>query len=210
MASIAGLDVPFGSSVQLVRVNVLVADAAASPTAAAAANLLTYFNQKMAQDARGKDGLMADYVAVITNAPSGSAALVHDATSATTALPVSKTGANMNLLQVLGVSAVEFAGAGLTTATGVVLAPASGDILNDMNNALLVDLADGKVTTMDLSETFTDVAAALAGSVDLTSGGSLGTSFVEKGNADGTTATTATVAADSVALISVLALAQVD
>ena len=39
MASIAGLDVPFGSSVQLVRVNVLVADAAASPTAAAAANL---------------------------------------------------------------------------------------------------------------------------------------------------------------------------
>jgi len=209
MASIAGLDVPYGSSIQIVRTNILVADAAANPTAAAAANLLTFFNQQMAQDARGKDGLSADYVAVDTVSPTGSAHLVHDASSATNNLPVTKSGASYQVLAVLAASAIEFQGASFATPAKVVLAPASGSIGNDLNGRNLADMADGKTTTLDLTEVFTDVAAATGGTVDLTAGGSLGTSFVEKGNTAGTTPTDATVAADSCALISVFSLCAV-
>ena len=108
MASLAGLDVPYGASLQLVQTGILVCESAASPTVAGAGNALLHFNQVMANAAGGSGGLRADYIYVSDVALTGEDAsdMVIDSGTATTALPVNITHPPLDVISVLEVSLV--------------------------------------------------------------------------------------------------------
>jgi hypothetical protein len=214
MASIAGLDVPYGASLQLVQTGILVCESAASPTVAAAGNALLHFNQVMANAAGGSGGLRADYIYVSDVALTGedNSDMVIDSGTATTALPVSITHPPLDIISVLEVSALTFTGASFTTPVKTTVSTVVDSWLGQANQDLNVLKAAGNVTTLDLSDCFTDLATDLTADAVLTAGGEFGTDYVAKGNAAGTTATTtiSTAApADSFGFVKVLSLCRV-
>jgi hypothetical protein len=214
MASIAGLDVPYGASLQLVQTGILVCESAASPTVAAAGNALLHFNQVMANAAGGSGGLRADYIYVSDVALTGedNSDMVIDSGTATTALPVSITHPPLDIISVLEVSALTFTGASFTTPVKTTVSTVVDSWLGQANQDLNVLKAAGNVTTFDLSDCFTDLTTDLTADAVLTAGGEFGTDYVAKGNAAGTTATTtiSTAApADSFGFVKVLSLCRV-
>ena len=213
MVSLAGLDVAFGASIQLVKTGILCFESAAAPDGQATANALQTFNDVMAEAADDGHGLKADYawvsdVAFTTNTGVQG---VYDSSTASTALPVDANGTVQDILAVLSVSALEFQGASYTTPTAVPITPGAGaDVwADDANNMLAVGHATGRVTTLDLNECVTDVQAVLTGNAVLTTGGQLGTAYVAKGNASAATPTSTistAIEADCAAYIEVLSL----
>lgn len=214
MASIAGLDVPYGASLQLVQTGILVCESAASPTVAAAGNALLHFNQVMANAAGGSGGLRADYLYVSDVALTGEDAsdMVIDSGTATTALPVNITHPPLDVISVLEVSALTFTGASFTTPVKTPVSTVVDSWLGQANNDLLALKAAGNVTTLDLSDCFVDVATDISADAVLTAGGQFGTDYVAKGNAAGNTATTAietAAPANSFGFVKVLSLCRV-
>lgn len=214
MASLAGLDVPYGASLQLVQTGILVCESAASPTVAAAGNALLHFNQVMANAAGGSGGLRADYIYVSDVALTGedNSDMVIDSGTATTALPVNITHPPLDVISVLEVSALTFTGASFTTPVKTTVSTVVDSWLGQANNDLLALKAGGNVTTLDLSDCFVDVATDLTADAVLTAGGQFGTGYVAKGNASGATSTTtvSTAApADSFGFVKVLSLCRV-
>jgi hypothetical protein len=213
MVSIAGMDVAFGASIQLVKTGILVLESAAAPDGQATANALQTFNDVMAVAAADGHGLQADYAWVSDTAFTTNTGVqgVYDSGTAATALPVDQHGKVQDIVQILGVSALEFAGASFTTPTACVVSVAAGtgDWAMDAQNMLTTAKATGRVNTLDLNECITDVAALLAGDAVLTTGGELGTAYVAKGNAAANTATSVistAIPADCAAYVEVLSL----
>jgi len=214
MASIAGLDVPYGASLQLVQTGILVCESAASPTVAAAGNALLHFNQVMANAAGGSGGLRADYIYVSDVALSGedNSDMVIDSGTAATALPVSITHPPLDIISVLEVSALTFTGASFTTPVKTTVSTVVDSWLGQANQDLNVLKAAGNVTTLDLSDCFADLTTDITADAVLTSGGQFGTAYVAKGNAAGNTATTDVAdaaPADSFGFVKVLSLCRV-
>ena len=237
MVVLGGLDVAFGSSVQLVRTNVLVAETADAGTTAEYAQTLQIYNDAMMTNSRGGSGLVADFI-IGANAPSDAASTAHPNVIETAmstggggaALPIAGNHANvsatnasqLSVLTVLSLGAVEFTVAKsaefITAATAIAGAAdigvtvANGELLADMEGTAADEAANvGRVSTVNATGISTDLMTALANSIDLSGAYS---SFVAKGNATGATATTAadiagTVGANSLGLISYTVLAGV-
>ena len=226
MVSIAGLDLPYGSQLQLTRTNYLVVNAASSPTAQGAANLLS-----LVQDFYNDTPLKPDYIVVDGNAVTStdpyvitghatSGVLVpligpsQDALASATGTGIVSgindtdarigTSANGRVLGILGAGAVTVnvgvAASVATPATPAVLAlgtVSSASLESALMGQLMVAAgtanADGLIgatSYIDFDEVMADInASASLQAIDL-SIANLNASFVAKGNAAGTTATT--------------------
>tara|TARA_Y100000592_G_scaffold68716_1_gene106780 strand:+ start:118 stop:771 length:654 start_codon:yes stop_codon:yes gene_type:complete len=216
MASIAGLDVPYGASLQLVQTGILVCNHNTGQTVnlQAANNALTHFNQVMAQAAGGSGGLRADYLYISDHTVAGEDAsdLVIDSGTATTALPVSVNHPVLDIISVLEVSAFRFGDASFTTPEKTTVSTVVDSWLGQANQELTVLKAAGNVTTLDLSDCFTDLEAHITADADLQASGEFGTAYVAKGNAAGDTSTTTISSgapADSFGFVKVLSLCRV-
>ena len=225
MATIAGMDLGYGSQVQLVKTNYLfVGTTAAQCTAQAQSNLLHLYNRTVDSE------LAADYITVMNGAASAAATALSPLSGTATnvidnadltnwplrgpsashlaqASGLHSTGdtvaemgitANGKVLGILGVGAVTFSGAAF--ATPIVqdtLGVANG--VDNMNNLLLKAQASGPSPHIDFTDVFADIIAALTGAATLVgTGANLNASFVMKGNAAGTDET---VLADAGAIV---------
>jgi hypothetical protein len=217
MATIAGLDLGYGSQVQLVKTNYLfVGTTAARCTAQAQANLLHLYNRNV------NASIKADYINVMNGAAASTAAsalvplsgtdpTVIDSADLTNwpmrgpsashlaqASGLHSTGdtaaemgitANGQVLNILSVGAVTFSGADWTTpVVQDTLGIANG--VDNMNNLLLIAQASGPSPHIDFTDVFADIIAALTAAATLVGTVALlNDSFVLKGNAAGTTET---------------------
>lgn len=226
MGILGGLDVGFGANMQVVRTNYLYCKTAGAGTTAQYKNFLTLYNRVMTENARGNNGLVCDYI-VCAHAPSdassnddpavieGAGLSQNDFPVIGMANPASNQNTNHGVISVLSVGAVEFTNATLTAATAIAGAAdagamtANGLLLEDLIGASATDGATtGVVKTVHLDAVFTDLDTALANTITLADT-DLSTSFVEKGNAAGTTATELsdlTIGANGVGVVSVTAL----
>jgi len=235
MGVLGGLDVAYGSSVQIVRTNVLVAETADAGTAAEYAQTLQIYNDAMMTNSRGGSGLVADFI-IGAHAPSDASSVAHPNVIETAmstgggaaALPIAGNHANvsstnaaqLSVLAVLSLGAVEFTTANtaelVTAATAIAGAAdigvtvANGALLAAMEGTAADDAANvGRVSTVNAVGIATDLMTALGNTIDLSGAYS---SFVAKGNATGATATTGaditgTVGANSLGMISYTVLA---
>ena len=234
MALLAGMDVGYGSQVQLVRTNYLVVKDAAAATLQQCANFLDLYNHVVSQNARAASSLLqADYIVCAANAPSDAAAgkganvLPLVATSGANvafggnhANPTSKQdGTQLRALAVLQVTGIEFTNATFTAGAYVPVVLAD-NIASQVAAELLIDqmgaVADDTATTglipstLNLDGMFDDMTAALANTAAIA--GVADADFVRHGNAAGTTPTAPsdyTAGATAVGLVSVLVLAKV-
>ena len=235
MTLLAGMDLGYGSQVQIVRTNYLVVKDAAAATVQQCANFLDLYNTVVAQNALGNSLLKADYIVCSANAPSdastagiGANVIPTVATSGANvafggnhANPTSKkNGTQLHPLAVLSVTGIEFTNATFTAAAyvPVVLADNIGaqigaELLIDNLGAVADDTADTGLipSTLNLDGMFDDMAAALGtGTVNIAAVADA--DFVRRGNAAGTTPTALsayTIGANSVGLVSVVVLAKV-
>ena len=129
----SGMDLGYGSQVQIVRTNYLVVKDAAAATVQQCANFLEAYNNAVSSNARGNSLLKADYIVCSANPPSDAAAgtganvLPLVATSGANvafggnhANPASKkNGTQLHPLAILSLTAIEFTAADLTTAAYV-------------------------------------------------------------------------------------------
>ena len=189
-----------------------------------AANFLSLYNQHIAEQAFGNSGLKCDYILPMATQCSDAGTTASGVVIETingSSLPVANQQANAassngyGIIAVLGVGAVEFTNATLTAGTAIASAvDANADLAN---SGLLLDMVGatsdggahaGMATRLDLSGLVADLlAACTGGTVDLTDAQL--TSYVEKGNAASTTATTLadiTVGANACGVISVTTL----
>ena len=233
MTLLAGMDLGYGSQVQIVRTNYLVVKDAAAATVQQCANFLEAYNNAVSSNARGNSLLKADYIVCSANPPSDPAAgtganvLPLVATSGTNvafggnhANPASKkNGTQLHPLAVLSVTGIEFTAADLSGAAYVpvvladnIAAEIGAQLLIDNLGAVADDTADTGLipSTLNLDGMFDDVAAALANTAAIA--GITDANFVRAGNASGTTATTLadfTIGANAMGLVSVVVLAKV-
>ena len=234
MTLLAGMDLGYGSQVQIVRTNYLVVKDSAAATVQQCANFLEVYNTAVAQNARGGSLLKADYIVCSANAPSDAAA----GTGANVIPTVATTGANvafggnhanptskqngtqLHPLAILSLTAIEFTNATFTAGAYVpvvladnIAAQVGAELLIDNLGAVADDTADtGLVpSTLNLDGMFDDMAAALGtGTVNVNS--IAAASFVSAGNTTGATPTALgdyTIGANSVGLVSVVVLAKV-
>ena len=88
MATVAGMDLGFGSQVKVVTTNYLVVNAAASPTDLAVSRFLQIVNNSLSQGATTTDlrikGVTFDYILCDGNAPTITSPSIIDATGTTT------------------------------------------------------------------------------------------------------------------------------
>jgi len=217
MVSLAGMDVAYGASIQLVKTGILCFESAAAPDGQATANALQAFNDVMALNAGDGHALKADYAWVTDVAFTTNTGVqgVYDSNTTSAALPVDQNGTVQDIISVLSVSAITFEGASFTTPTIVPCTPSAGaDVWAlDANNELLKAKAtSGRTTTLDLNECLTDAVALINANADLTTGGQLGTAYVAKGNATAATPTSVistAILADVAAYVEVLSLCKV-
>lgn len=218
MVSIAGLDLPYGSQLQLTRTNYLVVNAASNPTAQGAANLLT-----LVQDHYNETPLKPDYIVVdgnsvtstdpyVIDGSAGSGVLVpligpsQDSLASATGTGIVSginstdaeigTSANGRVLGILGAGAVTVnvavASSVATPATPAVLDLAtvsSASMESNLMGTLMAASGTKHLAYIDFDEIMADVAGASLSAIDL-SVALLNADFVAKGNAAGTTATT--------------------
>ena len=241
MTVIAGMDLGYGSQVQLVKTNYLIAGVATNGTAQAMANLLQLYNRTV------DSAIKADYIACVNDngalvgaaqsptsgtdptvidtgtltnwpvmGPSASVLSTHADATAThneTATEIG-TSANGHILSVLSVSMMDF-GAAFAAGAHIIttLGSERRSLAELVNGRLLVAQVGGKTSHLNVTDVMADLleAATLGGtsSLDLTNA-NLNGSFVQKGNAAGTTETllsdVGTVVADTCALLSVVSL----
>lgn len=220
MVSLAGMDVAYGASIQLVKTGILCFESAAAPDGQATANALQAFNDVMALNAGDGHALKADYAWVTDVAFTTNTGVqgVYDSNTTSAALPVDQNGTVQDIISVLSVSAVTFEGASFTTPTVVPCTPSAGTASGDhwtldANNELLKAKAtSGRTTTLDLNECITDAVALINANADLTTGGQLGTAYVAKGNSTAATPTTViatAILADVALYVEVLSLCKV-
>jgi hypothetical protein len=217
MVSLAGMDVAYGASIQLVKTGILCFESAAAPDGQATANALQAFNDVMAINAGDGHALKADYAWVTDVAFTTNTGVqgVYDNNTTSAALPVDQNGTVQDIISVLSVSAITFEGASFTTPTIVPCTPAAGgDVWAlDANNELLKAKAtSGRTTTLDLNECLTDAVALINANADLTTGGQLGTAYVAKGNSTAATPTSniaTAILADVALYVEVLSLCKV-
>lgn len=217
MVSLAGMDVAYGASIQLVKTGILCFESAAAPDGQATANALQAFNDVMALNAGDGHALKADYAWVTDVAFTTNTGVqgVYDSNTTSAALPVDQNGTVQDIISVLSVSAITFEGASFTTPTIVPCTPSAGaDVWAlDANNELLKAKAtSGRTTTLDLNECLTDAVALINANADLTTGGQLGTAYVAKGNATAATPTSVistAILADVALYVEVLSLCKV-
>ena len=218
MVSIAGLDLPYGSQLQLTRTNYLVVNAASSPTAQGAANLLT-----LVQDHYNETPLKPDYIVVdgqsvtstdpyVIDGSAGSGVLVpligpsQDSLASVTGTGIVSginstdaeigTSANGRVLGILGAGAVTVnvavSSSVATPATPAVLDLAtvsSASMESNLMGTLMAASGTKYLAHIDFDEIMADVNSASLAAIDL-SVALLNADFVAKGNAAGTTATT--------------------
>ena len=234
MTLLAGMDLGYGSQVQIVRTNYLVVKDSAAATSQQCANFLDLYNHVVSQNARAGGSLLtADYIVCSANAPSDvstakpSNVLPLVATSGANvafggnhANPTSKKdGTQLRALAVLSLTAVEFTDATFTAGAYVpvvladnITAQVGAELLIDNMGAVADDTATTGLipSTLNLDGMFDDMAAALGtGTVNLNS--IADADFVRHGNAAGTTPTALsdyTIGANSVGLVSVVVLAR--
>lgn len=237
MTVMAGMDLGYGSQVQIVRTNYLVVKDDGAATLQQCANFLEAYNLAISRLSFGNHKLLhCDYIAMGANAPSDAAI-----GKGANVLPlVATSGANVAFggnhanpkntgfggsgtqllpLHVLSVSGMQFDDATLTA--GVTVNPVLADnIVEQVNFALLQDslgqVADGVHTTgmhpstLNLDAMFDDLVALLdTGTVNVN--GVTEAAFVSAGNTEGTTATTIadySLGAESVGIVSVVVLAK--
>ena len=87
MATVAGMDLGFGSQVKVVTTNYLVVNAAASPTDLAVSRFLQIVNNSLSQGATARpshQGVTFDYILCDGNAPTITSPSIIDATGTTT------------------------------------------------------------------------------------------------------------------------------
>ena len=254
MATLAGMDLGYGSQVKIVRTNYLaLGHTNASISAQPLANALQMYNTLQKQN--DAPHLVADYVITINDNGNGSSAVAStlgDAPTTTastvvrsiTTVPVmgpspdhvaqvtgdgivatvNDSAANLGVsfsnqvLAVLNVGTLTFAGAGFTTPTALDLL---GGVGGSAQLAYSELLCDGVSDTIDLTAVFADLvgtsglgATHAASTLDL-SNALFNADFVAKGNAAGTTATVfggaaaSTVGAATCGLVSVVSLVKV-
>lgn len=234
MTLLAGMDLGYGSQVQIVRTNYLVVKDSAAATVQQCANFLQVYNTAVAQNARGSSLLKADYIVCSANAPSDAAA----GTGANVIPTVATTGANvafggnhanpaskqngtqLHPLAILSLTAIEFTDATFTAGAYVpvvladnIAAQVGAELLIDNLGAVADDTADTGLipSTLNLDGMFDDMAAALGtGTVNVNS--IAATAFVSAGNTTGATPTALsdyTIGTNSVGLVSVVVLAKV-
>lgn len=215
MVSIAGLDLPYGSQIQLTRTNYLVVNAASSPTAQGAANLLT-----LVQNHYNGTPLKPDYIVCDGNGPTSTDPYVIDGSASSgvlvpligpsqDALAAQSdlgghansdsdigTSANGRVLGILGMGAVAVnvavssGTATVGTPTKISLATiSSASLESDTMAELMIDSATSHVAYIDFDTLMAEVAGASLSAIDL-SVANLNADFVAQGNAAGTTATT--------------------
>ena len=226
MGILGGLDVGFGSNMQVVRTNYLCVKDSGAALTANAANFLSMYNRHIREQAMGNTGLVCDYILPMANQCSDAGSTASDVVIETingSALPVASQKANAassngyGIIGVLGVGAVEFTNATFTA--GLAIASAVDANADLANSGLLLDMvgasADGgahagMATTLDLSGIVADLLAACGtGTVALTDSSLDAGTFVEKGNATAATATELsdlTIGANSAGVISVTTL----
>lgn len=231
MGILGGLDVGFGSNMQVVRTNYLCVKDGGAATTANAEKFLSLYNQHIMEQAAGNSGLLCDYILPMANQCSDAATTKSSSVIETingSVMPVASQQANAvsnngyGIISLLSVGAMEFTNVTLTA--GVALASALDANAEIANGSLLVamagdtDGADGDVSaiadnltsgmakSLNLSGIVADLLAACGtGTVDLTN--SALTNFVEKGNATGASHTPLfTVGANSCGVISVTTL----
>lgn len=241
MPVIAGMDLGYGSQVQLVKTNYLIAGVATNGTAQAMANLLQLYNRTV------DSAIKADYIACVNDngtsvgtaqsptsgtdptvidtgtltnwpvmGPSVSVLSTQAGTTEThnTDAAAIGTSANGHIMSVLSVSMMDF-GAAFAAGAHIVttLGSERRSLAELVNGRLLVAQVAGHTSHLNVTDVIADIleAATLNGvaSLDLTVA-ALNASFVQKGNAAGTTETVlsdvGTVVADTCALLSVVSL----
>jgi hypothetical protein len=242
MTVIAGMDLGYGSQVQLVKTNYLIAGVATNGTPQAMANLLQLYNDTV------DSAIKADYIACVndngtsvgtaqspttgdamanvidtgtlTNWPvMGPSASVLSTQAGTTSTHDADadaigTSANGHILSVLSVSMMDFgadfaAGAHIITSLG----SERRSLAELVNGRLMVAQVGGPTSHLNLTDVIADIleAGTLNGVATLSLvDADLNASFVQKGNAAGTTATVLSdvgdVVADTCALLSVVSL----
>ncbi len=238
MTVMAGMDLGYGSQVQIVRTNYLTVLTDAPATVQQMANYLEMYNNLMTSRGRGYSNLVCDYIGSHAHAPSDAAAgtganVLPLITTASANVPFGGNHANpktsgfggggtqLKPLAVLSVTGIEFTNNTLTAAAYVPVVLAD-NITAQVNAELLIDnlgaVADGDVSTgmlphtLNLDGMFDDVAAAAATGTVLVSS-IAADAFVSAGNAAGTTATSlsdyGTLGAAAVGIVSVVCLARV-
>ncbi len=241
MTVIAGMDLGYGSQVQLVKTNYLIAGVATNGTAQAMANLLQLYNRTV------DSAIKADYIACVNDngtsvgtaqsptsgtdptvidtgtltnwpvmGPSASVLSTQADTTEThnTDAAAIGTSANGHIMSVLSVSMMDF-GAAFAAGAHIVttLGSERRSLAELVNGRLMVAQVAGHTSHLNVTDVIADIleAATLNGvaSLDLTVA-ALNASFVQKGNAAGTTETTlanvGTIVADTCALLSVVSL----
>lgn len=190
MATLAGMDLGYGSQVKLVRTNFLFTEVLTNGTAQAYANLLHIYNATVGSDSL----LKADYIVpVVGNAEtaptSGTNAVVADLSSSKFAslvgpsrsflasqsdigtdniIPSGQThnaayhgvAANGQVLGVLNSGILVFGGADFTTPTAVETLATTTTITEALNAALLADSVDGPVGYLDITALADDATVA--------------------------------------------------
>jgi hypothetical protein len=227
MAIIAGMDLGYGSQVKIVRTNYLLAGTHVNGTAQAYANLLNMYNDVQTQ--AGATDCVADYIIPCNDNGTGAGAeldptsgidprVIHGAT-ATTNFPVmgpaAEVGRNYKILAVLNMGVMDLGENFVAGAAIDLLGGVSGNA-QQMMSKLMVSQVAGNSSVLDFTEVLADVTAAgvLNGVAVLEMTDTrFTTSYVQKGNAAGTTASafagstgTGYILADTCALISVISL----
>tara|TARA_B000000557_G_scaffold258893_1_gene253956 strand:+ start:1897 stop:2634 length:738 start_codon:yes stop_codon:yes gene_type:complete len=220
MATLAGMDLGYGSQVKIVRTNFLFVEflATKNSTAQAYANLLHMYNR-----IQGEGSLLkADYIVPVDNnavsAPSsGTSAVVADLAGtsnlATLVGPsashlaqasgdgittgindtLARVNRNASILAVLNCGLISFDGAGFTTPAKVEVLSTTTTNTEALNAGLLADSAGGPVYALDITTVVTDAVAAgtLSAAGNIDmTDADLNANFVMKGNAAGTDETT--------------------
>lgn len=242
MTVIAGMDLGYGSQVQLVKTNYLIAGVATNGTPQAMSNLLQLYNRTV------DSAIKADYIACVNDnaglvgtaqspaagdamanvidtgtltnwpvmGPSASVLSSHaDSTETHNANAADiGTSANGHILSVLSVSMMDFgadfaAGAHITSTLG----GERRSLAELVNGRLLVAQVGGNTSHLNVTDVIADLleAGTLGGTATLSlASANLNASFVQKGNAAGTTETALSdvgdVVADTCALLSVVSL----
>lgn len=234
MTVMAGMDLGYGSQVQIVRTNYLTVKTNAAATVQQMANYLEMYNNLMTSRGRGYSNLVCDYIGSHAHAPSDAAAgtganvlplittnSVNVAFGGNHANPsTAGQGTQLKPLAVLSVTGIEFTNNTLTAAAYVPVVLAD-NITAQVNAELLIDnlgaVADADASTgilphtLNLDGMFDDVAAAAATGTVLV-GNVSEANFVSAGNAAGTTATSladyGTLGDAAVGIVSVVCLAR--
>jgi hypothetical protein len=243
MTTIAGMDLGFGSQVQLVKTNYLFVGCHVAGPALAQANLLQLYNRLV------DSAIKADYITCINDNGTGVGAALAPTNSTVNPVVIDNTtltnwplrgptatatgtvsgdgitatindsagigsSTNGHVLSVLSVGMMDF---GVSFAAGAHITTTLGSERRSMseliNGRLGVANVGGPTGYIDVTDLFADIieAATLNGVADLDlTDANLNASFVAKGNAAGTTATTlaevGNIVADTCALVSIVAL----